>query len=132
MMKISRENSLKTAFMAGAITDAGALVPMLFPAVAKFMWGIGGFSGPYFFATGYGASLMLGWTILLLWAYQKPAERDFVSVMTIIVVLGLMMTEIVSIYYGYIPLKGMIPVFCLQTALIIFFGTAYFKGRKTA
>jgi uncharacterized membrane protein len=128
MMKISGEKLLKTAFMAGAVTDSGALVPMLFPSAAKLMWGIGELNGAYKFAMGYGASLMLGWTILLLWAYQKPAERAFVAIMTMIVVCGLILTEILCVKAGYMPLAGMIPVFCLQTILMTLFGTAFFAG----
>ena len=60
------------AFMLGAITDALALVPMLLPPMAKLLWGFDAATGPYRFAMGYGASLMFGWTVLLLWAYARP------------------------------------------------------------
>ena len=39
---------LKIAFLAGIITDALALVPMLYPPMAKFMWGFDKFSDNYF------------------------------------------------------------------------------------
>jgi len=47
------------------------------------------------FAMGWGAALMLGWTLLLLWGALKPIERRSVLLFTIIpVVLGLVITEI--------------------------------------
>ena len=47
------------------------------------------------FAMGWGAALMIGWTLLLLWGALKPIERRSVLLFTIIpVVLGLVITEI--------------------------------------
>ena len=63
-----QERLLRMAFMLGAITDALALMPMLLPPMAKLLWGFDATTGPDRFAMGYGASLMFGWTVLLLWA----------------------------------------------------------------
>lgn len=63
-MNPREERLLRTAFFAGALTDAGALLPMLFPPLAGLVWGFHDVSGSYRFAMGYGASLMLGWTAL--------------------------------------------------------------------
>ena len=47
------------------------------------------------FAMGWGAALMFGWTLILLWGALKPIERRSVLLFTIIpVVLGLIITEI--------------------------------------
>jgi hypothetical protein len=56
---------LKLSFLLGMITDVLALLPMLFPPLAKIFWGFSDFNGIYYFAMGFGASLMLAWTILL-------------------------------------------------------------------
>ena len=61
---------------------------MLSPTVARLMLGFENMGGPYRFAMGYAASLMTGWTALLLWAYRKPVERAFVAVITMIVIAG--------------------------------------------
>ena len=53
---------------------------MLSPRIADVLWGLHDTSGTYRFAMGYGASLMLGWTLLLLWAYRRPVERRVVRV----------------------------------------------------
>src|SRR6266849_1238095 len=75
----SEERLLRIAFLAGAITDAAALLPMLIPRLAAWVWGFRDLPGSYRFAMGYGASLMFGWTVLLLWAYRRPVERRFVA-----------------------------------------------------
>jgi hypothetical protein len=50
---------------------------------------------------GMGASLMLGWTVLLLWAYRQPLERRWVALFTMIVLVGIMSTEIFALGQGY-------------------------------
>src|SRR5574342_833166 len=88
---------LQVAFLAGAITDAGALVPMLSPRFADLLWGLHDPSGSYRFAMGYGASLMLGWTLLLLWAYRRPRERRAVAAFTMVVIVGLIVAEVCAV-----------------------------------
>jgi hypothetical protein len=116
---------LRWAFMAGAVTDALALVPMLIPEMARILWGFDDPTGSYRFAMGYGASLMLGWTVLLLWAYQRPRERRFVSAMTVIVIYGLVLTEVLAVRSGAIELARMVPTFILQAGLLALFASAY-------
>ena len=123
-MKDRQSQILRIAFAAGAITDALALLPMLFPALAKIMWGFTDMSDPYRFAMGYAAALMLGWTGLLVWAYQRPIERQAVAVLTILVIGGLVMTEIVSVLNGSVALWQMAPTWVLQAILLALFGTS--------
>ena len=116
---------LKIAFLAGIITDTLALVPMLYPPMAKLMWGFDKFSSNYFFAMGYGASLMVGWTLVLIWAYKRPLERRFIAFLTIIVIIGLVVTEIFAIANGSININKMIPTWILQIVLLGLFGFSY-------
>lgn len=116
---------LRTAFLAGAFTDACAILPMLVPPLARLLWGFEDVSGSYRFAMGYGASLMLGWTLLLLWAYRRPVERRFVAALTVIVIYGLVVTEIVAVASGALAAWRMVPTWCLQAGLLALFATAY-------
>ncbi len=116
---------LRRAFLLGAITDALALAPMLIPWLASLLWGFTDPSGAYRFAMGYGASLMLGWTVLLLWAYQRPMERRFVAALTVLVIYGLVLTEIVAVLSGHLEAWRMIPTWCLQGVLLFLFASAY-------
>jgi hypothetical protein len=116
---------LRVAFLAGAITDALALVPMLSPPMARLMWGFDDPSGTYRFAMGYGASLMLGWTVLLLWAYRRPVERRFVAALTVLVICGLVASEIVAVISGTLTARRLVPTGCLQAVLLTLFAGAY-------
>lgn len=116
---------LRTAFLAGAITDACALLPMLAPPLARLLWGFDAVSESYRFAMGYGASLMLGWTVLLLWAYRRPIERRFVAALTVLVIYGLVLTEIVAVASGALAAWRMVPTWCVQAALLGLFASAY-------
>ncbi len=116
---------LQRAFLLGAITDALALIPMLIPWIASVLWGFTDPSGAYRFAMGYGASLMLGWTVLLLWAYQRPMERRFVAALTVLVIYGLVLTEIVAVLSGHLEARRIVPTWCLQGVLLFLFASAY-------
>jgi hypothetical protein len=120
-----RARLLRVAFLAGAVTDALALIPMLSPPLARFFWGFGDLDGPYRFAMGYGASLMAGWTGLLLWAYQRPLDRAFVAALTVLVIYGLVATEVAAVVSGAIPASRMVPTWVLQAILLGLFATAY-------
>jgi len=117
---------LKAAFLAGIITDALALVPILYPPMAKFMWGFDKFSDNYFFAMGYSASLMAGWTLVLIWAYKRPLERRFIAFLTILVIIGLIATEIFAVVNGSIDINKMISTWILQIVLLGLFSFSYF------
>ena len=116
---------LRRAFLAGAITDALALVPMLIPPMARLLWGFEDQNGAYRFAMGYGASLMLGWTVLLLWAHRRPLERAFVAALTVIVIYGLIATEIVAVASGHLAWWRMLGTWALQATLLMLFAGAY-------
>ncbi|HSB78901.1 MAG TPA: hypothetical protein VLM91_08945 [Candidatus Methylomirabilis sp.] len=53
-MNVPEERLLRTAFLVGAVTDAAALLPMLFTRLAEVLWGFRDVSGSYRFAMGYG------------------------------------------------------------------------------
>ncbi len=123
---------LRVAFLIGVITDALAILPMLVPPLAYLLWGFENVSGAYKFAMGYGASLMLGWTALLIWAYRKPVERKAVAALTVIVVWGLVFTEIMAVFSGYLSVWRMLPTWFLQAIIISLFawGFHYSKLRQ--
>ena len=124
-----RAQLLRTAFLAGAVTDALALVPMLSPSMARLLWGFDASDGAYRFAMGYGASLMAAWTVLLLWAWRRPLERAFVAALTVLVIYGLVATEIVAVVSGAMPAWRMVPTWMLQAALLALFATAFHYPR---
>jgi hypothetical protein len=122
----------KAVCIFGAVFDSLTLPPMLLPSVGEKMFGMQHFSpGPdYHYAMNLGASLMLGWTLLLLWASRRPAERAAVLLLTVVVVIGLLTAGLSAVSSGLIPLKNMLPVFVLQTVVIALFLTGYAKARR--
>lgn len=124
-MEDQQARMLRRAFLVGAITDALALIPMLFPPMAGLLWGFHDVSGSYRFAMGYGASLMLGWTLLLLWAYRRPIERRFVAALTVLVIYGLVAAEVSAVVSGDLAAWRMAPTWCLQAVLLVLFASAY-------
>jgi hypothetical protein len=116
---------LRTAFLAGAVTDALALGPLLVPELARLLWGFADASGPYRFATGYAASLMLGWTALLVWAYRDPLPRRFVAALTVLVIYGLIATEVTAVRAGHLAAWRMAPTWVLQAGLLVLFAGGY-------
>ena len=124
-MENKQAQLLRAAFATGAIIDALALWPMVFPALGKVLWGIEDASGSYRFAMGYGAALMLGWTGLLIWAYQRPIERRMIAALTILVIGGFVVTEITCVMAGSMALWRMIPTWILQAILLGLFGIGY-------
>jgi len=125
-MNTQEERFVRIAFLAGAVTDASALLPMLFPQLANLLWGLRDVSGNYRFAMGYGASLMFGWTVLLLWAYRCPIERRFVAALTMLVISGLILTEVVAVRSGVLQAWRMAPTWCLQALMLALFVRAYY------
>ena len=121
---------LRVAFVAGAVADAGALLPMLVPSLATLLWGLRDVSGSYRVAMGCAASLMLGWTLLLLWASRRPLERRCVAALTFLVVGGLVVAEVVGAVAGVLDAWRLVPTWCLQVILLILFAWAYHAGRQ--
>lgn len=126
MTQDSQVRALRIAFVAGAITDALALVPMLSPGLARILWGFDNQNAAYQLAMGYGASLMLGWTLLLIWAYQKPIERRFVALLTMLVIVGLALTQLLVVLGSNVTFTRMLPTWFLQTVLLTLFAYGYF------
>jgi hypothetical protein len=116
---------LKLAYLLGGITDLLVFLMMVFPQFATAFWGIEGFTEEYYFAMGMGAPLMLAWTLLLLWAYKKPIERRFVAPLTILVILGIAVTNTLMVDRGLFTITGMLPSFIIQGILLIGFSVGY-------
>jgi hypothetical protein len=70
---------LRLSYWIGALVDFIVGIAMVFPDVFSFVEGLSSFSpgADYLFAMGMGASLMFGWTALLLWGHRNPCNgRD--------------------------------------------------------
>ena len=111
----------KEMFIIGAILDGLVAVVMLTPSLEALAWG---FEEPvldpgYRFAMSFGAALMVGWTALLVWAAAKPAERRVVAPLTMLVVLGLMLAEILGMASGFLPALRVWVLVASQVMLLV-------------
>jgi len=124
---------LRISYWVGAVLDGMMVIPMLFPSVGGTMFGIDHFNpgNEYKYAMMIGASLMLGWTILLIWADRKPLERKGVILITVIpVVIGMVLAGIFAVSVGMVEAQRMIPTWILQTILLVLFSYSYFSTPK--
>ena len=94
---------LRIAFVAGAVSDALAILPMVVAPLAKLMWGFEDPSG----------------------ACQRPVERRFVAALTILVIWGLVLTEVVAVLSGVLAGSRMLPTWCVQAVLLGVFASAF-------
>ena len=128
----SKQAFAQVVCIIGGVFDGLMLFPMLLPGLGGKIFGIRGFSpgSDYRYAMNVGASLMLGWTLLLFWASRRPIERAMILLLTAIVVVGLLVAGACAVLSGLIPLSNMLPVFALQSGILALFLTAYLKvGR---
>jgi hypothetical protein len=124
---------LRISYWAGAILDALAALSMLSPDLFAATNGLPDFrpGADYRYAMGMGASLMLGWTALLLWADRKPLERKGVLLITLApVVLGLVLNEVVAVREGFLSALTMVPVWIAQSLITCLLVFSYVNARK--
>jgi hypothetical protein len=126
---------LRVAYRTGAILDGLTIVPMVSPRVGAAMFGLRDFHpGPdYRYAMYLAASLMLGWTCLLLWADRKPLERRGVLVLTVVpVIAGLFAAGVYAVAAGMVELRFLLPMFVIQVLVSVLFLRAYTRSREAA
>lgn len=112
---------LKASYIAGAAADGLVGILMLIPERMG--------ETEFRYPMGLGASLMFGWTALLLWAKKRPMERRGVLVLTIFpVISGLVATGIWAAVAGHFPLQKTVPSAILGSALIALMGFSYWKA----
>lgn len=132
-IEIKKKEALpRAACLLGAVVDGLVLPPMLIPSLGARLFGLGSFfpGADYRYAMNIAASLMLGWTLLLLWAARRPIERSGVLALTAIVVACLTLAGIGAVLSGFVSLGNMVPVLVLQTGLSLLFLVAYLRANR--
>ena len=124
---------LRISYWVGAIVDVAAGVQMLCPPLFAFGMGLANFNpGPdYRYAMGMGASLMFGWTALLLWADRRPIERMGVLPLTVVpVIAGLALNEAAGVGSGFLSVAAAAPIWALQAVISALFLVSYGVARR--
>lgn len=123
---------LKISLWAGAVFDGLMLFPMLSPKIGGMIFGIPNFNPgmDYKYAMLIGASLMIGWTFLLIWAAMKPIKRRAIFILTVFpVLIGLIISGIYAVDSTLVPLEKMIPTWIVQSVLVALYIYCYFLAR---
>ena len=93
---------IKIPYWLGIAADALWAAALLFPPVFGVLTGIDDFSPDWQMQSvmTIGGVLMAGWTVLLLWAVQRPIERRFVILLTAILVAAFFLLALVNVLKG--------------------------------
>lgn len=124
---------LRISYWVGAIADGLVAIVMFSEAIFAYQSPVTGYlpETPYRYAMALAGSLMLGWTLLLLWADRRPADRRGVLLLTDVVILGLMGGGVYAVAAGFMPLDSAIPILVFQTALFVLFTFSYILSKRT-
>lgn len=125
----------RTICAVGAVFDSLTVIPMLFPRIGGLVFGIREFTpgSDYRYAMYTAASLMLGWSGLLIWTFVNPIERRGVLLLTgVPVIVGLMAAGIYAVTANFIRLTWMLPTLIIQAVLLCLFLVSYHIARAAA
>ena len=124
---------LRLSYWVGAIVDAIVGIAMIFPSVFAAIEGFSSFApgSDYTFAMGIGASLMFGWTVLLIWGDRKPVERKGILLITVFpVITGIYANRLNGIVNGFVTLEGSLISLILPVILtILLIGSFIYSER---
>lgn len=104
-------SKLLISFLVGAITDALPIIPMAFPRIGSVLFGgdITRLGAEYRYAMGIVASLMAGWTALLIWGAISPIERRDILILTLFpVIAGIIVATAVGVRNRVVLLSGVV------------------------
>ena len=119
---------IRIAFLVGAFTDGLAIIPMLSRRVGVALFGgdASQDSAPYRYAMGIGASLMAGWTLLLMWGAFNPIERRGLLLLTVFpVIAGIVLATIVAVNNRVVLRSRLVPVWVHLGFVSLFYIVAY-------
>ena len=126
---------LRISYWAGAIVDLLAFLEMLFPGALQAALGETGpeINMEFRLALAFGAPLMIGWTVLLLWADRKPMERRGVLAITLCPVLvGLLIRGLVGAASGVFTGSTAVAAIAVPIALMTLFSYSLLRARKAS
>jgi hypothetical protein len=122
---------LRISFWAAAIADGATAYLMIKVAVFGATSSLTGYTPgiEYRYGMGICASLMLGWTALLVWGDRKPVERKGVLALTVFpVITGIFITTYLAYLAGFMPIKGTVMICGINVALIVLLSYSYLQA----
>jgi len=117
----------------GIIADAIATVLLFLPSVANAVLQPQPFemSDVYLYVTRVAGALMMGWTVLLLWAVLRPIERSDILLITFVPVVTLLAVAAVLVAKSHqIAVSKLLPMFCFYFVIYCTYIPSYVWARK--
>ena len=123
---------IKAAYILGILADSLWTAALFIPSLFSLLTNNSNFNPDFETRTimGIAASLMLGWTLLLIWALLEPIERRFILILTVCpVILCLFVVTLISVLNG-----RMFSIWILTKILLIMIlmTYSYFKASQLA
>jgi hypothetical protein len=131
MTSISAETAtllVRIAFLVGAVTDGLAIIPMLSRRAGAVLFGgdASRMNTEYRYAMGIGASLMAGWTVLLLWGAASPIERRDLLILTVFpVITGIVYATTIATRSRLVRVSRIIPLWIHLGFVSLFYVASY-------
>ena len=131
MISVSMDTAktmLRISFLVGAVTDGLAIIPMVFPRIGVALFGADSsrLGAEYRYAMGIGASLMAGWTVLLVWGAINPIERRDILILTLVpVITGITAATVIAVRNRLVLLSRVIPLWIHLGLMSILFVVSY-------
>ena len=126
---------VRLAFYLGAFTDGLAVIPMLFPSIGIALFGGDStqITDAYRYAMGIGSSLMVGWTVLLIWGALRPVERRAILLITVFpVIAGIVASSLYAVSAGIMQFDRVKYLYIHLSIVCAFFIWGYIIANKHA
>jgi hypothetical protein len=118
---------LRASYWTGAVAGLTVALRMILPGLFPFPTKAG-----FPMSMHIAGLFFLGWSLLLIWAAQKPQERKRVLLLTFFPILTAWMgAEIFAILFIGLSFTARLPFWFLQGALFFLFIFAYSKARHS-
>ncbi len=123
---------VRFAYWLGILGDLIAAIFMLFPQLDRSSFSNGISSNPVFgLGARRGAHLMIGWTILLLWADRKPVDRKDILFITLCPVeAGRLLYLIYAMLDGFAAPAQTISNLIIEGIFIAVFAIGYLNAKQ--
>jgi hypothetical protein len=138
MTTVSKETAtllIQISFLVGAVTDGLAIIPMLSSRVGAALFGgeSSRNSAKHSYAMGIAASLMAGWTLLLLWGAANPIERRDILLMTVFpVITGIVIATVFAARNRIVLLSRVIPLWIHLGIVSLLYAISYILSSPFA
>jgi hypothetical protein len=130
-----RITTIRLCYAVGAVADAVIGIVLLSPAMLAETLGLAEVPSRLSeqVALMMTATLLFGWTGLLLWGAQSPVERRGVLLLTIFpVIAGLALVVLLGWSGSYISTAGAAVIWSMQVLLVGLFAWAFVSAERCA